>query len=401
MKVILFSRYVLERRRCSEDYFAPEPGAYAAYAVYLEVFEEVVLLASYVDSSGGLPENAHKIVNGPRLKIIGFPNRGESSWQNYFKMKRWISAVCKEQATPDAVFVAQENASRGSVLMLEYAQRNNIPYAIRVIADPYAYFSKEAYRGPFRSLLQQYYGNSQKRYCKKAAVAFYVTEDFLQKRYPTQGVGFAVADVILKEEDFFTTRTINKSTELLLLWVGNYIQKTKGALILLKALLIAKNAGYHFKLVLIGNDGSFKEECIAFVLKHNLQEMVNFLPGMQHSPEYFNNFLAADLFVHPSFHEGLSRVLLEAMARGLPCVGFNTGGVGEILAQEDIVYQKNAGALAKKIMIIADDPLQREKMSKQNIMTARRYRDDVLREKFRTGLRFFRDSAEMVYLRNL
>lgn len=40
---------------------------------------------------------------------------------------------------------------------------------------------------------------------------------------------------------------------------------------------------------------------------------------------------AADLFVNPSLHENLPNTIMEAMACGIPCVGFHTGGIPEMI----------------------------------------------------------------------
>lgn len=40
---------------------------------------------------------------------------------------------------------------------------------------------------------------------------------------------------------------------------------------------------------------------------------------------------AADLFVNPSLHENLPNTIMEAMSCGVPCVGFHTGGIPQMI----------------------------------------------------------------------
>ena len=40
---------------------------------------------------------------------------------------------------------------------------------------------------------------------------------------------------------------------------------------------------------------------------------------------------AVDLFVTPSLEENLPNTIMEAMACGTPCVGFNVGGIPEMI----------------------------------------------------------------------
>jgi len=44
-----------------------------------------------------------------------------------------------------------------------------------------------------------------------------------------------------------------------------------------------------------------------------------------------NIYNAVDLFVTPSLEENLPNTIMEAMACGIPCVGFNVGGIPEMI----------------------------------------------------------------------
>jgi glycosyltransferase involved in cell wall biosynthesis len=55
-------------------------------------------------------------------------------------------------------------------------------------------------------------------------------------------------------------------------------------------------------------------------------------------------YSVADIFVHPTFTEGFPRVLIEAMATGLPIVTTDAGGIRQLLGpkQMEFVVNKNA-----------------------------------------------------------
>lgn len=62
---------------------------------------------------------------------------------------------------------------------------------------------------------------------------------------------------------------------------------------------------------------------------------------------------AADLFVTPSLQENLPNTLMEAMACGTPCVGFNIGGIPEMISHKKngyLVKYKDAEDLANGIL---------------------------------------------------
>ena len=69
-------------------------------------------------------------------------------------------------------------------------------------------------------------------------------------------------------------------------------------------------------LVLTG-DGELEAKIKELVEKNGLTEHVTFTGGRNDVPDMMNLF---DLFVFPSFYEGLGIVLIEAQAAGLPCI---------------------------------------------------------------------------------
>jgi len=66
----------------------------------------------------------------------------------------------------------------------------------------------------------------------------------------------------------------------------------------------------------------------------------------------------ADMYVTPSLQDNLPNTIVEAMACGKPCVGFNVGGIPEMIDHEQNGYvadYKNAESLAQGIMWTLDD----------------------------------------------
>jgi glycosyltransferase involved in cell wall biosynthesis len=73
---------------------------------------------------------------------------------------------------------------------------------------------------------------------------------------------------------------------------------------------------------------------------------------------------AADLLVHPSRHEAAPRVVIEAMASGLPVVATETGGTTEILEGcGRLVPVGDSMSLACGIADLASDPEARRELS--------------------------------------
>ena len=90
-------------------------------------------------------------------------------------------------------------------------------------------------------------------------------------------------------------------------------------------------------------DGSFCVNTEVVILGGHADEVVAQLPMKAHALGYISDdrqivdvYNAADLFVLPSLSENLPNTIMEAMACGVPCVGFNVGGI-----PEEIDHKKN------------------------------------------------------------
>ena len=64
----------------------------------------------------------------------------------------------------------------------------------------------------------------------------------------------------------------------------------------------------------------------------DLADAVHFLGQRQDVPDLLN---AMDIFVLPSYSEGVSLALLEAMAAGLPVIATAVGGLPEVVTDGD------------------------------------------------------------------
>lgn len=104
--------------------------------------------------------------------------------------------------------------------------------------------------------------------------------------------------------------------------------------------------------------------CIA-ILGGHAEDISNALPLQTISLGYVSDerrivdiYNAADLFVLPSLSENLPNTIMEAMACGVPCIGFNVGGIPEMIDHKKNGYvaeYKNADDLAKGIYWILNE----------------------------------------------
>jgi glycosyltransferase involved in cell wall biosynthesis len=74
---------------------------------------------------------------------------------------------------------------------------------------------------------------------------------------------------------------------------------------------------------------------------------------------------AADVLAAPSRNEGMGRVLVEAMALGLPVVGTRVGGIGDVIAEDEcglLVPPDDPAALTEAIVELGLDTARRAKL---------------------------------------
>jgi glycosyltransferase involved in cell wall biosynthesis len=79
----------------------------------------------------------------------------------------------------------------------------------------------------------------------------------------------------------------------------------------------------------------------------------------------------ADVYVTMSRAEGLPRASIEAMARGLPIVSTNAGGIAEVVPADQLVPIRDPAAAVRVISAIIDEPSHYAEASKASLDAAR------------------------------
>jgi len=113
-----------------------------------------------------------------------------------------------------------------------------------------------------------------------------------------------------------------------LLFVGRLVNR-KGPLYLLKAIKKIVVADQNIKLVIIG-DGPEKQNAEKYVKENNLSKYVEFT-GEIFGKKRIIYYQKADIFCAPYIDEAFGITILEALACGIPVVGFRNESFSEIL----------------------------------------------------------------------
>jgi glycosyltransferase involved in cell wall biosynthesis len=264
-----------------------------------------------------------------------------------------------------------------------------------VVADPADQLQKGALKHSLRHLARNVFVWSLRLQLKRSSGAMYVTKTYLQKRYPaTNGREFATSDVFIGGSDFGSPRPPSAfaHSPITLTYVAMMAQNYKGHDNLLLAFAKARSAGASVRLKLIG-DGPLKKDLQAQAQELGVLDHVDFIGKISHGLNMIQQLDSSDIFVMTSRAEGLPRAMVEAMARGLPVLATNVGGVPELVNAECLVESNDVHSFSEKIVEFASDPDRLSLLSAENIKTARYYSSDQVDAKIKDFYRFIFESS--------
>jgi len=180
-----------------------------------------------------------------------------------------------------------------------------------------------------------------------------------------------------KKNEKFPTE--NKTFKIL--FIG-YLSKAKGALDLVKSIpIVISEYKKPIEFILCGQPIDIERNItfipephfgysgiVGLITEKTLQEYIRIYRNLP-LEEKDKLFSEADIFVFPSYSEGLPVVILEAMDYSLPIITTPVGALDEILKEGVNCYFVQPGDyenLAKKILILAENKNLRIEMGKKN-----------------------------------
>ena len=157
-----------------------------------------------------------------------------------------------------------------------------------------------------------------------------------------------------------------------ILFVG-WLERFKGVFELLAAIreLASAEDVPCFRLTLAG-DGGVAAEAKSWVARHGLSDRVRFV-GWVDGEAKLGLFRDADVFVLPSYTEGLPNAMIEAMAAGLPVVVTPVGSVPDVVTdgvQGLLVEPRSVAALTTALRKLLREPATRASMGRSAHLTA-------------------------------
>lgn len=341
---------------------------------YLSVFDSVVVLGRLFpeeDAAGGP-------VEGEGVEFVRLPPY--SGAIGYLRHAAAVQAIIQKLCDVNQAYILRVPGIVGSALATEL-RRRKLPFGVEVVANPSDVFAPETFHNPLRPIFR-WIGCAQLRsQCREAVAAAYVTEYALQRMFPPARDAHTTHYSSVELPSIAYTKSARDccATDgvVQLLSIGTMEQMYKGFDVLIEATRLCMTRGLNLRLSLLG-DGKYRAKLEEQVRSYGLESHVSFLGQMPAGAPVQALLDAVDIFILASRTEGLPRALIEAMARGLPCLGTQVGGIPELLAPEDLVPPNDPAALAIQLQEVAMNPDRRRAMSERNLTIARNYHSDIL-----------------------
>ncbi|WP_042345882.1 glycosyltransferase [Bacillus massiliigorillae] len=356
---------------------------------YLSIFRNVTLVARK-DSmlyEADFAKSNFQFFDKNKMNFIQIPNLTSSN-QSFFSLairKKHNSII--EQAIKEHDFLIARLPSGAGYKAIEYAKKYNKPYLTEVVSCPWDSLWNYNLKGKIIAPFSYF---SMKKFVESSPYVMYVTNEFLQSRYPTKGKSINCSDVTLIQ---FDENVIKKRLEkiqkrdikskLIIGTLAAVNVKFKGQQYVIKALGKLKKKGIvNFEYQLVGGGDPSFLKCIAE--KYGVSNQVTFLGSIRHE-DVFNWLDSIDIYIQPSRQEGLPRALIEAMSRGVPALGADTGGIPELLGGEVVFSNKkhNIGEICSILEEFNNEIMV--KQAKRNYKEAKKYDKEFIemrRKKF-------------------
>ena len=154
--------------------------------------------------------------------------------------------------------------------------------------------------------------------------------------------------------------------------------KNIGALLSGVKLLEREFDSYHIHIV---GDGALRGELEEKVSVLEMDKKVSFYGNVTHS-EVIRVLSQSHVFVFPTFGEGFSKALLEAMACGLPVISTNVSSIPYLVGQENgiILESPTPEAIAEAIAWMINHPAETASMSRSARLASEKYTLEAWRD---------------------
>lgn len=357
------------------------------FSRYFSVVDKLIVVIRTFHLDKTYEEANLKKVELEGLEFIEIPNL--NSIKGFLIDKRNYKKIIAEQVEKsDLIFARMPSII--SDITIDIARKNKKKYMVEVGGCSWDAYWNHSAKG---KIMAPYVYYKQKIGIENANFASYVTEKWLQERYPCKCNYISASNVYLKEVDEFILeqrlRKIDAKRSCDPTIIGTVAAvnvKYKGQEYIIKAISKLNREGYNFEYELVGGGDNTYLNGIA--KKYGVEDKVRFKGLLLHH-DVFVWLDSIDIYAQPSKQEGLPRALIESMSRGCPAIGSTTAGIPELLS-EKVLFNNGKVDEICKILKSLDKSIMSE-MAEINYKKSKEFHIEVIEKRRQT---IFNDYAE-------
>jgi glycosyltransferase involved in cell wall biosynthesis len=334
---------------------------YKILSYYLKFCNELTVVGRYkdVDFDPGI----EFIAEGHNIEVIGLYSPISVKGVLEFKfLKQKIITLIKHSD-----FIVIRLPSELGLLSNNLSKKLNVPCIVEMVASP---FDCLWYRGDFfAKIYAPILHLRTKLSIKKAKYVIYVTSKYLQQQYPTLGINLGVSDARV-ECLILQQKTLNMKKKFVVGVIANPALKLKGISSLFDAFKMLDSS--KFQLDIVG--GSLESDLELSIRSHYNINQIGIIADKK---DLFTWLEGIDLYVQPSYTEGLPRSIIEAMSLAIPTIGSNVGGIPEVVHNKCLFQPGDVESIFNLINKFSAESTLYADMSKYSILVASRFNDDL------------------------
>ena len=358
-----------------DRYYAGNQERFDFFERYLRVFDNLRIVLRCEEEE--LKKGRVPLDQDPRIEFVPVPMfHGPKDYaKKYFAVGKALrnvtdgcdAAVLRLPSTV-AMRIGKQVSSKG------------LPYACEVVFD-----AEDGWRGTtgVTRLAWKRIDKQMRSMCAMADGVSCVTEHYLQQHYfPNRPDAFTehYSSLALDKLFYGAAKSFPHHKPFVIAHTANQVEYDgrKGHVEIIRSLKLLKDRGVNVKARFAGKDyfggvGKLQE----LAQKLGVSDRVEFLGFI--SRDELNQFLSeSDIYVMPTKAEGLPRVIIEAMAKGLPCITTPVSGNPELVSNHFLVDYYDIRILADRIEELTEDASLYEQTSQENFDRSLEYEASIL-----------------------
>lgn len=347
-------------------FYSPGKLKTASFNRYLDVFDDLTIISRSKPIYSVSEVETYNEINSSKLSFIPFDD--QSNIKNRFINRNYYSDLMGAiVADHDAIIIRLP--SEIGFLAAEVCRKQNKKYVVEVVACPEdAMVALKSLKGfVYSKFIKSVMATS----VWNAHGALYVTNKFLQDKYPTKAKNIVVASNVEIDSYLDMSRELKLKNTPSCVLVGNLDSPHKGYDVLYKALQILDDLEFNLVVYLVGAGSKFKKDV-------NFTNVNVIYTGALDKVSLLSLYDSVDFLIQPSSQEGLPRATIEGMSRALPCIVSDAGGLPELIDDRFVHNKGDFKALAELIVLLLSEHDVYCSESERNLKESRRYSSNLL-----------------------